>query len=68
MMSQRTVSGEVFRAWHFKQWQNHRRVQMLIPTHQQKRSSIRRVRVVPMWQEAVEWQACMTQGRMGSGT
>ena len=32
-----------------------------------KSSSIRRVLVVPRWQEAVEWQACMTQGRMSSG-
>ena len=24
--------------------------------------------MVPRWQEAVEWQACMTQGRMSRGT
>ena len=28
----------------------------------------RKVRVVPRWQETVEWQACMIQGRMRRGT
>ena len=29
---------------------------------------MRNVRVVPRWQEAVEWQARMIQGRMSRGT
>ena len=67
MMGQRTVSREVFCASHFRQWRSHHRVQVFIPIHEQKHSSIRRVRAVPMWQKAVEWQACMTQGRKSSG-
>ena len=63
-----TISREVSRAWNFRQWQSHHRVQMLIPIHQLNRSSIRRVRVVTRWQEADQWQACMTQERMSSGT
>ena len=39
-----------------------------MPIHQQNRSSMRTVRVVLRWQEAVEWQACMIQGRMSRGT
>ena len=58
----------VFPFLRFRQWRNHHRVQMFIPIHQLKRSIIRRVRVVPRWQEAIEWHACMTQGRMSNGT
>ena len=68
MVGHRTVCRDVFHAWYCKQLCNHHRGQMLIPIHQQKRSSTRRVRAVPRWQETVEWQACMTQGRMSSGT
>ena len=68
MTGQRSVSRGVFRAWHFKQWRNHQRVYMLIPIHQWKRSSMRSVRAVPRLQEAAEWQACMIQGHMSSGT
>ena len=53
---------------YFKQLCNHHRVQMFVPVHHWKLSSIRRVRAVPRWQEAEEWQACMTQGRMSNGT
>ena len=54
MMGHRAVCRDVFHAWHFKQLRNHHRVQILIPIHQEKRSSIRRVRAVPRWQETVE--------------
>ena len=64
MTGQRTINRGVFRAWYFEQWRNHQRVHKLNPTHKQKRSSMRSVRAVPRWQEAVEWQACMIQGRM----
>ena len=67
MIGQRTVSRGVFRAWHFKQWRSHHRVQTFMPIHQYNRFSMRKVRVVPRWQETVEWQACMIQGRMSRG-
>ena len=34
MTGQRTVSREAFRAWHFRQWRIHHRVQVIIPIHQ----------------------------------
>ena len=60
MAGHRTVCCDVFRVWYFKQLSNHHRVQMLIPIHQWKRSSVSRVRAVPWWQEVVDWQACMS--------
>ena len=53
MTGQRTVSRGFFRAWRFKQCRSHYRVQTIIPSHQQNRSSMRKVRVVPRWQETV---------------
>ena len=47
MGGHRTVCRDVLRAWHFKQLRNHHRVQLLIPIHQQKRSSTSRIRAVP---------------------
>ena len=44
------------------------RAQMHTPIYQYTRSSIRKVRVVSRWQEAVEWKACMTQGYTNSGS
>ena len=52
-----TVCRDNFRAWDFKQLRNH-------PPNADAYyalSSIRKVRDVPRWQEAVEWQACMPQ-------
>ena len=34
MVDHRTACRDVFRAWHFKHWRNHLRMQMLIPIHQ----------------------------------
>ena len=67
-IGQRTVSRGFFHAWLFKQWRTHHRVHAFMPIHQQNRPSMRNVRVVPRWQEAIEWQACMIQGHMGRGT
>ena len=56
MIGKRTVSREFFLCLTLE-WRNHHRVQMLMPIHQQKHLSIRRVRVVQRWQEDVEWHA-----------